>query len=225
MRPAPIRAAVAALLLAAAAGVGRADTAPVPTRPHTFRYTPAAGSPEVPVSVVGDFNGWSATSSPMKRGPDGDYTATVDLPAGLHHYKFVVDNRWTADPKGEKAAQLDDGFGDVSSGLVVAAEGSGTHTFTYAPSAGKSPAAVDVAGDFNGWSTTLNPMTKNPDGTFTAAVPVTPGKHQYKFVVDGNWTPDPKADPQAGRRRRQRRQEQRVRHRRCGCHAPGRPGG
>ena len=38
-------------------------------------------------------------------------------------------------------------------------------------------------------------MTKGPDGTFTATVPVPPGTHQYKYVVDGTWTNDVSSDP------------------------------
>ena len=30
-------------------------------------------------------------------------------------------------------------------------------------------------------------MTKLPDGTFTVCQELTPGFHQYKFVVDGEW--------------------------------------
>jgi hypothetical protein len=60
--------------------------------------------------------------------------------------------------------------------------------FSYrAPYAG----SVALAGDFNGWSTTANPMTKDADGVWTLTVSLGPGEHQYKFVVDGQWIADP----------------------------------
>jgi 1,4-alpha-glucan branching enzyme len=52
---------------------------------------------------------------------------------------------------------------------------------------------VFVAGTFNNWNPTANPLTDYPDrGHFKAAVPVSPGVHEYKFVVNGVWTADPK---------------------------------
>ncbi len=57
----------------------------------------------------------------------------------------------------------------------------------------KDPYAGNVflAGDFNAWSAGANPMVKNDDGIWTATVSLPPGEHQYKFVVDGQWTADP----------------------------------
>ncbi len=51
--------------------------------------------------------------------------------------------------------------------------------------------SVSVAGTFNEWNTSATPMQKNDDGVWTATVKMPPGKHQYKFVVDGNWFFDP----------------------------------
>ena len=52
--------------------------------------------------------------------------------------------------------------------------------------------AVYVAGSFNGWSTTATAMTKNEHGIWSVTVEnLTPGVHEYKFVVDGNWFTDP----------------------------------
>jgi 1,4-alpha-glucan branching enzyme len=62
--------------------------------------------------------------------------------------------------------------------------------FELAAEAGRE---VFVAGTFNGWSPTANPLKDNPDsGHFKAEVRVPPGTHEYKFVVDGLWVADPK---------------------------------
>jgi hypothetical protein len=53
------------------------------------------------VSLVGDFNGWDATATPMRR-TDGRTTWSVSVPlaAGRHVYAFVVDgNAWVTDPQ------------------------------------------------------------------------------------------------------------------------------
>lgn len=70
------------------------------------------------VSVVGDFNGWDSTKTPMVRAPNGGVW-TVDLPlsAGRHLYSFVVDGSWSADPSAPLAP--DDGFGHANSVKVV----------------------------------------------------------------------------------------------------------
>jgi len=47
-----------------------------------------------------------------------------------------------------------------------------------------------VAGTFNNWSPTQNPM-RYLDGCWINEINLPPGKHQYKFVVDGTWISDP----------------------------------
>ena len=51
---------------------------------------------------------------------------------------------------------------------------------------------VFVAGTFNNWDPTANPLKDNPNsGHFKVALHVAPGTHQYKFVVNGAWIADP----------------------------------
>jgi hypothetical protein len=57
--------------------------------------------------------------------------------------------------------------------------------FTY-----RGPNAVFLAGEFNGWSTTATPMQRKASGDWTVDLPLTPGKYQYKFVVNGEWFQD-----------------------------------
>ncbi len=51
---------------------------------------------------------------------------------------------------------------------------------------------VCLAGDFNGWDPQSEPMAKR-SGQFTKSIKLAPGKHQYKFIVDGKWMADPAA--------------------------------
>lgn len=63
-------------------------------------------------------------------------------------------------------------------------------TFTHAnPKAQK----VCVAGDFNNWSPDANPMSRTGGGVWVLQLELTPGRHQYLFIVDGKWVSDPKA--------------------------------
>jgi len=50
------------------------------------------------VSLVGDFNDWDVTSTPMRRRVNGDWEARVRLTRGAHEYKFVVDGEWCCTP-------------------------------------------------------------------------------------------------------------------------------
>lgn len=52
--------------------------------------------------------------------------------------------------------------------------------------------AVSVAGTFNDWDPTKNPMKDNPgSGHYKAVIALPPGKNEYKFVVNGEWCVDP----------------------------------
>jgi 1,4-alpha-glucan branching enzyme len=66
------------------------------TTKQTFRFSaPAAMS----VMLVGDFTHWQSQAVPMRRGAEGVWTATVDLPPGTHSYRFLVDGEWRDDPE------------------------------------------------------------------------------------------------------------------------------
>lgn len=69
--------------------------------------------------------------------------------------------------------------------------------FTYAA---PSAASVSWAGDFNNWSATANPLTKDAGGVWGTVIPLPAGEHQYKFVVDGQWYADPENAATAGDR-------------------------
>ncbi|MBS0191251.1 MAG: AAA family ATPase [Phycisphaerales bacterium] len=51
---------------------------------------------------------------------------------------------------------------------------------------------VSVAGTFNNWSASSHPMRLNSElGVFETCIDIAPGHHQYRLIVDGNWTADP----------------------------------
>ena len=62
--------------------------------------------------------------------------------------------------------------------------------FTFANAAATS---VAVAGNFNEWSATANPLARS--GTvWTAVVRLPPGEHLFMFIVDGKWIVPPLAE-------------------------------
>lgn len=53
-------------------------------------------------------------------------------------------------------------------------------------------AQVFLAGDFNRWDPKANPMSHN-GSRFSLNIKLPPGRYQYKYIIDGEWTVDPTA--------------------------------
>ncbi|HEX4459009.1 MAG TPA: alpha-amylase family glycosyl hydrolase, partial [Polyangia bacterium] len=95
----------------------------VPLRSCTTTFTFSDPSP-ASVAVAGEFNAWSATANPLT-GPDvnGQWQASIALPAGAYAYKFVA-----TDPTGAVTWQLDAGnpytkfVGGVENSVVEVAD-------------------------------------------------------------------------------------------------------
>lgn len=51
---------------------------------------------------------------------------------------------------------------------------------------------VLVAGTFNDWQPCKMRLRSKKDGLYALDMTVPEGKHEYKFVVNGQWVPDPK---------------------------------
>lgn len=58
-----------------------------------------------------------------------------------------------------------------------------------------NPAAreVLVAGSFNDWQPRATPMKNLRGGKWSTGLLLKPGRHEYRFVVDGQWQDDPMA--------------------------------
>ena len=53
--------------------------------------------------------------------------------------------------------------------------------------------SVFVAGSFNDWNPAQTPLSRTRDGKWVGELTGISGRHEYLFVVDGQWLPDPKA--------------------------------
>jgi len=64
-----------------------------------FRLPAEAVSGVQHVAVVGDFNGWDETSTPMKRLKDGSFSVEVGLETGRQYqFRYLADgSRWLND--------------------------------------------------------------------------------------------------------------------------------
>jgi 1,4-alpha-glucan branching enzyme len=59
----------------------------------------------------------------------------------------------------------------------------------YAPEA----KVVQVAGSFNGWSPEANLLEHKGSGEWFIRLMLKSGQYEYRFVIDGVWTDDPRA--------------------------------
>jgi hypothetical protein len=95
-------------------------TAALDEAPRAVRFTlraPAARR----VALVGAFNRWDPSATPLTRGADG-WAVDVALVPGRHAYAFVVDGaRWVLDP--DAPSERDPDFGRAHSVTVVGVEG------------------------------------------------------------------------------------------------------
>jgi 1,4-alpha-glucan branching enzyme len=62
------------------------------------------------------------------------------------------------------------------------------HTFRFAA---RDASSVLLVGDFTHWQKGGIPMRKDKNGVWEASVTLAPGKHSYRFIVDGEWRDDP----------------------------------
>ena len=66
----------------------------LPTGHIDFRFFRRGAST---VSVVGTFNKWDPAITPMEPLGDGWWRAQLDLPDGLHQFRYVADGEWFTD--------------------------------------------------------------------------------------------------------------------------------
>ena len=115
-------------LFGLAVAAGLALLALLPARRHGVPAAPAAREFQfvlvtphaTAVSLVGDFNDWDASRTPMRlsRADGAVWTAIVPLAPGRYRYAFLVNgSRWLADPAAPAAR--DEEFGAPSSVVTI----------------------------------------------------------------------------------------------------------
>ncbi len=128
VRPALAAAAVVILVAAGVLGGSFRDRAPTAVEaaaaPSTILVRFELVAPNADrVSLAGSFNDWQPDGVRLIQNPEtGVWTGTVPLRPGEHQYMFVIDGaEWIPDP--DAHAQVDDGFGQTNSVIVVGPRG------------------------------------------------------------------------------------------------------
>ena len=99
----------------------------------------------------------------------------------------------TPNPRGRRPGSKNRPKGQRYHGFKLGQPRGHRVSFTYQGAPGQT---VYVAGDFNNWNPSAKQLLdKQGNGTYSVRCLVFPGRHEYKFVVNGEWILDP-ANPE-----------------------------
>jgi hypothetical protein len=125
--------------------------------------------------------------------PGGDKPPSGDKPPAADNKPAAADKPATPATKAAAPADKPAAFA-VKPAADAPPKGNGSAPSAPAqerPAATKfaclAPAArtVFLVGTFNGWDAKATPMIKDPEGNWDVALALPPGRHEFKFVVDG----------------------------------------
>jgi 1,4-alpha-glucan branching enzyme len=211
-------AAAAAVLLAAQPGfsvdlfsITEAEPPRFTDEGLLFTYKPDEWSPEPRyVMVSGDFDNWRQPYL-MSRNENGVFlflfNETGDqgvlLEEGRYRYRLLIDGIWVADPGNRKVTFDKNGvalsYFDVerpvySDDLLDKNPwqiDDNTYVFYYPQPVERY---VRLVGDFNNFDPYSLPLNLNDAGIWEIRVNIPPGRHIYRFYVDGTFQTDPLND-------------------------------
>jgi rhodanese-related sulfurtransferase len=145
---------------------------------HIFKLSgyPAADK----VFLAGNFNAWNKAELEMVR-ISGGWQLPYSLGALNYEYKFVVSGKFITDPQNPYKI----GSGEFTNSFLAF---KANHVFAL--NKFTDAKKVIVTGNFNGWNRDSYRMVKK-DGRWIFPLYLKPGKHSYKFIVDGEWIIDP----------------------------------
>lgn len=85
----------------------------------TFGISESEGDPIRKAHVVGEFNNWSRSATPMKRSNKGGFKVSLDLKPGQEYqFRYLLDdNHWDNDTESDKSA--DTPYEDARNSVIV----------------------------------------------------------------------------------------------------------
>ena len=100
----------------------------------------------------------------------------------VYQYRYIVDGKWMEDPDNPNKTKND--FSEYNSVINI-------KEYTAFKLRGHLDAKpVILNGSFNNWNEDKFTMRKMDYG-WKYVIPLSGGKHHYKFIVDGEWITDP----------------------------------
>ena len=133
------------------------------------------------VILSGSFNNWNEQEIKMKK-INNIWTVTLELEPGIYEYKFIPDGEWTHDVRNPYTVVNQ--HQTLNSILLVGSK------VVFKLDSHTDAKKVILAGSFNNWNEKAASLSKTATG-WHITVTLPPGKHFYKFIVDGQWILDP----------------------------------
>lgn len=134
------------------------------------------------VILSGSFNDWKEDAIKMLRVND-EWKIRLKMSPGIYEYKFIIDGEWITDPINPYMVQNQH---YTNNSILIVGKDVPFNLIGY-----KDAKSVALSGSFNNWDLKGVRCIKTKDGwKVTQKLP--PGKHYYKFIIDGhNWIVDP----------------------------------
>lgn len=148
-------------------------------KPYLFKLTGYTDAKQV--FVMGSFNNWRGFELLMNKTSAG-WQLAYSIPPGNFEYRFIVDGKQITDPANNITTS--DTRNRGNSFLVI------DPNYTFRLKGFPNAKTVFVAGDFNNWNSYSLPMKRDGDEWIVKAH-LSPGKHLYKLIIDGQWIIDP----------------------------------
>lgn len=158
------------------------------------------------VHIVGSFQGWDPTTSPMIQTANNVWERTFQLYQGeSYQFKFINGNTWAGEETVPASCGVPNGSGGYNRQVIV---GSTTmllpavcfsscdpcpvpRNVTFRVDMSQqtvSPDGVHIAGSFQGWDPAATPMNELGNGIFQYTTQILPGEQvQYKFINGNTW--------------------------------------
>ncbi len=121
------------------------------------------------VYLAGDFNNWRGNDIKLTR-ENKMWRCAYVLAPGNYLYKYVVDGDWLFDP---------------ASPIKVVQP-----NYTFKLKGFEDAKDVRISGSFLNWKDPGIPMVR-VDSNWVFSFHLEPGKHTYKYIIDGKWILDP----------------------------------
>nr|WP_321234099.1 hypothetical protein [uncultured Psychroserpens sp.] len=134
------------------------------------------------IIVAGSFNRWNEEDFEMYKIENG-WELKLNIKPGEYEYRFIVDGHWMEDPS--NPSKVINEFGEYNSYINV-----GKYV-TFILKGHSNAKRVVLAGSFNDWNEEDIKMEKGDDNYWRYRMPLSSGKHYYKFIIDGKWILDP----------------------------------
>ncbi len=148
-------------------------------KPYLFRLNGFAEAKKV--LLTGSFNFWRRDELFMKKTGSG-WELPYTIGAGNYEYRFIVDGAEMADPANPVLSNPER---DKANSILILEP-----NYTFRLKGYGTAKTVILAGDFNQFNTDAFVMKKEA-GEWLFTLHLSPGKHLYKFIIDGNWITDP----------------------------------